>query len=294
MGMVMGKLFNKRDFLRLLGSAAVAAPTAVVAAKATQDGKSETRKESAYERVMRTNTLRCGYAIWEPGFSIDLKTGKPAGIYYDFFETIGQHTGLKMEWVGEIGWGDYPAALNSGRIDAMCFGAWPKANLAREILFSEPTYYLPIYAYVRKGDARFDHAVEKINSPSVTISTMDSELSSELARTRFPRAKTFSIPENSAASMLLLNVAAGKADVTDAYHGDAYMKANPDTIKVVPLEHPLRLFGHTIPVAKNEYSLLALLNAATDEIIDSGEFEAIVHKYEPTPGVLLMRKEDYQ
>ena len=293
----MSKLFNKRDFLRLIGSAAVAAPTAAVVTKATQkDAAADGRKEPAYERVIRTNTLRCGYALWEPGMSMDPMTGKLTGIYYDFLEAIGQHTGLKMEWVGEIGWGDYPTALNSGRIDVMSFGAWPKANLAREILFSEPTYYLPIYAYVREGDTRFDHTAEKINSSSVVISTMDFGLSSEFARTRFPKAKTFSVPENSAASILLLNVAAGKADVTftDAWHGDAYMKANPGKLRIVPLEHPLRLFGHTIPVAKGEQSLLALINAATNEIIDSGESEAIIRKYEPTSGVLLMRKEDYQ
>lgn len=293
----MGKLFNKRDFLRLLGSAAVAAPTAVITSKAMQkDEKSKDPKESAYDRVMRTNTLRCGYAIWEPGLSVDLQSGKLTGIYYDFLEAIGQHTGLTIEWAEEVAFGNYPASLNNGRIDAMCFGAWPKANLAREILFSEPTYYLPINAYVRAGDMRFDHAIDKINAHDVILSTMDSELSSELARTRFPKAQTFSIPDTSAASTLLLNVASGKADMTftDAWHGEAYIKANPGTLRAVPFDHPLRLFGHTIPVGKNEYSLLALINAATDEIIDSGEFEAIVRKYEKTPGVLLMRKEDYQ
>lgn len=293
----MGKLFNKRDFLRLIGSAAVAAPTAAVTTKMTQkDAASGERRNVAYERIMRTNVLRCGYAIWEPGFSIDPNTGAMTGIYYDFFLAIGQHTGLKMEWVGEVNWGDYPAALNGGRIDAMCAGLWPKANLAREVLFSDPTYYLPIDAYVRAGDTRFDYAAGKMDDPTVTISTMDSDISSELAHVRFPKANIFSVPETSPASTLLLNVATGKADVTftDAWHGDAYMKANPGKLRVVPLTHPLRLFGHTIPVAKNEYSLLALLNAATAEIIDSGEFEAIVRKYEKTPGVLLMRKEDYQ
>ncbi len=292
----MGRLFNKRDFLRLLGSAAVAAPTAVATVKATQKDSASDHRNIAYERIMRTNTLRCGYAIWEPGFSIDPNTGKLTGFYCDFLEAIGQHTGLKMEWVGEISWSDYPAALNSGRIDAMCCGLWPKANLAREVLFSDPTYYLPINAYVRIGDTRFDHNIDNVNDPSMTISTMDGELTSELARTRFAKARTFSAPDMSPASTLLINVAYSKADITftDAWHGDAYMKANPGKLRIVPLSHPLRLFGHTIPVAKNEYSLLALLNAATAEIIDSGEFEAIVRKYESTPGVLLMRKEDYQ
>jgi ABC-type amino acid transport substrate-binding protein len=178
----------------------------------------------------------------------------------------------------------------------MCFGAWPKATTAREVLFTEPTYFLPINAYVREGDERFDHAVEKINSPTIKISTMDSELSSELARTQFPLAQTLSVPQLSPSGTLLLNVASGKGDVTftDAWTGEAFMAKNPGQIRVVVLDKPLRLFGHTIPVGKGEHSLVSLLNTATDEIMSSGEFEAIVQKYEKIPGVLLMQKPEYK
>ena len=135
--------------------------------------KTQPAKETAFDRVVRTNVLRCGYGIWKPGLSKDPQTGKLSGIFYDYLEAIGQHTGLKIEWTEEVGWGDFPAALNSGRIDAMCFGAWPKAVSAREVLFTEPTYFLPINAYVRDGDTRFDGAIEKVNAPSIKISTMD-------------------------------------------------------------------------------------------------------------------------
>lgn len=293
----MSGFFDKREFLRLLGSAAVAAPTAAaVASKAAQQAATPDTKEPAYQRVMRTNTLRCGYGFWEPGFSQDLQTGKLSGIFYDYLEAIGKHTGLKIEWAEEVGWGDFPTALNNGRIDAMCFGAWPKATTAREVLFTEPTYFLPIYAYVRAGDARFDRALEKINAPGIKIATMDSELSAELARTQFPLAQTLSVPQLSASGTLLLNVASGKADVTftDAWTGAAFMAKNPGKVKVVALDRPLRLFGHTIPIGKGEYSLLSLLNAATEEIKTSGEFETIMQKYEKIPGVLLLQKEDYQ
>lgn len=294
----MSDLINKRAFLKMMGTVAVAAPTAAITARAMTDAAHSAphdKRETAFDRVIRTNTLRCGYGIWEPGLSKDLLTGKLKGIFFEYLEAIGRHTGLNITWTEEIAWGDYPTALNSGRIDAMCFGAWPKANIAREVLFTEPTYYLPIKAYVREGDKRFDHKLDKINSPSVIISTMDSELSSELAHTRFPHAKTFSVPQLSDASTLLLNVATGKADITftDAWTGAAFMVKNAGKIREVPTERPLRLFGHTIPVAKGEHSLVALLNAATDEIMSSGEFEAIVRRYETMPGVLLLERENY-
>jgi ABC-type amino acid transport substrate-binding protein len=257
---------------------------------------SETSKESTFDRVVRTNTLRCGYGIWEPEVTKDAGTGKLGGIFYDYLNAIAQHTGLKVEWTEEVPWGDFPAALNSGRIDAGCFGAWPKATSAREVLFTEPTYYLAINAYVKASDSRFDHAIEKVDVPDVKISTMDSELSSELARTRFPHAQTFSISQMSDASTLLLNVSSGKADVTftDGWTGSAFMEKNPGQLKMVPLDNPLRLFGNTIMVAKGEHSLVSFINTATDEIIASGEMEAIVRKYEKSPGILLMKKTSYQ
>src|SRR5258708_38771393 len=96
----------------------------------------------------------------------------------------------------------------------MCFGAWPKATLAHEVLFSIPTYYLPIYAYARANDSRFDHTLNKMNAADITLSAMDSEISSEIARNQFPKAKLLSMPQLTPPGMLLLNVATGKADLT--------------------------------------------------------------------------------
>ncbi len=286
--------FSKRDFLSLLVSGVVAAPTAAIVAK-TVEATPYHPAETAYERVCRTKRLRCGYGLWEPGMSRDLKTGQLKGIFHDYLLAIGRHTGLTIEFTEEIGWGDYPAALNSGRIDAMCFGAWPKATLATEVIFTKPTYYLPVYAYVRANDSRFDSAPEKINTPAVTISTMDAELSSELALSQFPQARTLSVPQMSPAGTLLLNVATGKADITftDAWTGAVFMQANPDKLKVLPMKRPLRLFGHTIPVARGEDLLANMLDVATDEIMSTGEFESIVANYATVPGVLLMKQDTF-
>ena len=84
----MGKLFDKREFLRLFGSAAVAAPTAAIVSKSTSGEKSN-RKETAYERMTRTNTLRCGYNLWEPWVMKDPTTGVMSGAFVDFIEMIG-------------------------------------------------------------------------------------------------------------------------------------------------------------------------------------------------------------
>ena len=251
-------------------------------------------KETAFDRVMRTKTLRCGYGIWAPGLTKDAQTGKLSGIFYDYLEAIGQHTGLKIDWVGEIGWGDYPTALTTGRVDAMCFGAWPKAILSKQVLFTKPTYFLPIRAYVRSNDTRFDNNLTKANNPDVVISTMDAELSSQIAQANFSQAKTLSLPQLTDASMLLLNVANKKADITftDAWTAASFMAQNPNQLKAVENVKPLRLFGHTIPIAQGEHNLLHLINTAHDEIMTSGEFEEIMAKY--NTGTILILNDDYK
>jgi ABC-type amino acid transport substrate-binding protein len=290
------QVLDKRAFIQAIGSAVIAAPVALLTTKLDHQDKTGPAKETAFDRIIRTNTLRCGYGIWRPGMNKDPVTGKLSGIFFDYVEAIGQHTGLKIEWTEEVGWGDFPAALNAGRIDAMCFGAWPKATTAKEVLFTEPTYFLPINAYTRIGDTRFDQAIDKVNSEEIIISTMDAELSSQLAASRFPKARTLSVPQLSDASTLLLNVTSRKADITftDAWTAAEYMSKNPGQLQLVKMEKPLRLFGHTIPVAKGETSLIALLNAATEEIMTSGEFDKIMKKYSAIPGVLLMQDREYK
>lgn len=41
-------------------------------------------KETAFERIMRTGTMRCGYVVWAPYLSVDPKTGQMGGVAYDY------------------------------------------------------------------------------------------------------------------------------------------------------------------------------------------------------------------
>ncbi len=48
------------------------------------------KKESTYERVMRTGVLRCGYASFQPSIMIDAASGKISGIAYDLVQKMGE------------------------------------------------------------------------------------------------------------------------------------------------------------------------------------------------------------
>ena len=68
-------------------------------------------KESAYDRVIRTGVLRCGYFVWAPHFSVNMKDGKKSGVYYDIIEELGKSLNLKIDWSYEYTLGQQVEAL---------------------------------------------------------------------------------------------------------------------------------------------------------------------------------------
>src|ERR1700689_4446895 len=86
-----------------------------------------TSSTTSYMRVMRTQTLRCGYEYWDGATMKDEKTGQVVGPWVDMMNAIGEAAGLKIEWTSQVGWSDVAAAIKSGKIDAMCAGMWTSA-----------------------------------------------------------------------------------------------------------------------------------------------------------------------
>ncbi len=244
--------------------------------------------ESTYDRVTRTQTIRCGYAVWPPLLIKDANSGQLSGMEYDYLQALGEALHLKIDWAEEVGWGDFPAALNAGRIDAFCAGAWPNSSRARQIDFTTPILYQPLYAYARADDHRFDNNLAAINSSSVTAVTMDGEMSSLITAADFPQAKTVQLPQLSSPPELLLNVAAGKGDVTftDSYTAAGYAANNPGKIRRVT-SPPLRAFGVPLAIARGQYEFARMVNIATGELLTSGKIEKIIVKYEREPGTFL-------
>ncbi|MDD5586058.1 MAG: transporter substrate-binding domain-containing protein [Alphaproteobacteria bacterium] len=259
-------------------------------------GEAASVKESAFDRVMRTQTLRCGYGVWAPAIIKDANSGKLSGITYDYVEALGEALHLKVVWAEEVGWGDFPAALKSGRIDAFCIGVWPNAARARQADFVTPITYQPSYAFVRADDKRFDNNLEALNNPSVTAAVQDGDSSAAIAAADFPKAKTLQIAQLAHWSELFINIAAGKADVTftDPASFAEYDAGNPGKIRRVIAKAPLRVFGNSIALAQGEDKLRRMLDTATQELLSSRKAEKIVARYEQYPGTFLRPVAPYQ
>jgi polar amino acid transport system substrate-binding protein len=291
----MGKLFDKRDFLRLFSSAAIAAPTAIIASKATEKN-ARTQPDSVYDRVMKSRTIRCGYGVWPPFIIKDPNTGKMSGIFYDYTEALGKSLGLKIEWAEEISSADFPAALKTNRIDAMCYSIWPNASRAREVDFTDPVYYTAHYAYVRANDMRFDNNLDAINDPSVTIASKDGDMGALIADVDFPKAKKFEIGGLDDQAQPFMSVVTRKADVyiTDLSTAAEYEASNPGKIRQIKTDEPLRIFRNTIAIAQKQDQFRRMLDTATEEIISSGKMEKIIRKYERFPNTFLRVEPGYK
>jgi ABC-type amino acid transport substrate-binding protein len=210
-------------------------------------------KETSYDRVLRTQTLRCGYEYWDGGIMKDEKTGAVYGPWVDIMNAIGAATGLKIEWASQVGWSDVGAALKSGKIDAMCAGMWTSAAKAKEISFSTPLSYQALEAFARADDHRFDGGLDSLNDSGVKLGVIENDNSDFIAEQDFPRAQKDSLGSlNGTDSELMMQVMTGKADATFVAPGlwRQFDKANPDKIRRLAPEKKLRAFGNAIAVDK--------------------------------------------
>lgn len=248
----------------------------------------EKKTESTYDRVMRTKTLRCGYAYRPPLFGKSLKTGEFEGVLYDYTEALGEALGLEIEWASEVGWGDVIEYLKTDKIDAFCAGLWAVSHRAPHIDFVTPILYEPVLAYTRYGETKFDHDLSGINDPAVKLVAVEGGAPSLIGIHDFPAAQKVDLPQLTPITDIFLNIVSGKADValSDIATAEGFMAANPGKIQAVALDRPIRSFGIGLPVKADEYRFKAMLDFATKELLQTGQIEKIIQKYETYPGSL--------
>jgi len=251
--------------------------------------------DSAYERVIKSGTLRCGYFIWPPYMDKDVATGQFSGIYYDIIEGLGKTLGLKIEWSYEYAIGQQVEALRSGKMDALCAdGPWTRSAMPY-VDYSHSYMFIPGYIYVTKEKAQ-KYTLETLNSPDVVFTGMDGDGSSDYLDMLFPKVKILSIPSTSDPSLLVENVLTGKADAmwNDPISVEAQSKSRGGHLVALNPEKPLSTYPWVISVPKGEQSLLNTLNQGIDLLNDSGFLDKTLKKYDPTGRKLMPPKERYR
>ncbi len=239
--------------------------------------------ETAYERIQRTGTIRCGYVLWSPYLIKDPNTGGMSGLAYDYMSAIANELDLKLEWTEETGWGTFQEGLNTGRYDLMCVPVFQSGQRARIALLSTPLYYGALLAYARADDTRFDGDFAAANKPDVTIADVDGDATQAVRRMLFPNAKELAFPQMSDTSMYVLSVVTGKADIVFINLREANRYNETATVKVRPIAggKPVRLFGVSLAMKSDELALKAMLDSAIETVVTSGAAAHLVAPYAP-------------
>lgn len=282
---------DKRDLIKLLGSAFVAAP--VAALTSTMTTKDRAPKESTSDRVLRTGVIRCGYTPYSVGLKKNPLTGALSGIYFDIITEMARNLSLKAEYVEEVGWGEQIEGLNQGRYDMICSPVSLNSGRARAADFSIPLYYSPVYIWSRNDDRRFDNHTDFINRSSIKIATLDGEQTSVFARNFFPHAKQISLPQSAPFSDLIMQVTSGKADVVFAEPAsiEEFLAFHPGSLRRVETLVPLVVVPNIFLLKIGEYAFKQMVDNGLRDMFNTGRVNQIIDRYEAKPG-LYLREQD--
>lgn len=252
--------------------------------------------ETAFARVMRTRTLRCGYASWAPMIIIDGNTKQISGVAHDIIEAIAKKIDLKVEWVEESGWGEFAQALNNKRFDAYCEGLFSTTQRESVIAFTHPFAYSKMNLWTQGSNTKFDNNLVLINDPATRVVVIDGTTAAAMAHRGFPNASFISLPELTPVSNLYLELSGNKADITimEAASAGDFMKQNPGQIKLVEGGDGYRVLPNKFAVAEGEYALQQLLNTGIEELNSEGILDEILAQYEPFPGSYYRVAKPYQ
>lgn len=268
----------KNIIVPILLAVIVAYLTVQLVNPATEPDKSET----AFDRVVRTGTIRCGYFLFPPLAMKDPNTNDLTGITVDIFNRLGKNLNLKVEWTEEVDFAGLIPGLQTGRYDAICTPMWPTAARAREVEFITPQFFAALGVWVRADDDRFTNNIPALNDESITISGIDGQIEQTIHDDQFPKAKMVSLPGGTNFSESLLNVAAKKADVTfvDRAAGALFAEKHPGKLKDIA-DSPLRVFPFSIAVMGGETRLKNMMDIAIDELHNTGYIQRKLDEYDP-------------
>lgn len=240
-----------------------------------------TLQDAAFERVARTNTLRCGYAIATPWFFIDPTTGEKKGYDYDMTMAVAEKMGVKVDWVEETGWGIAEQGLMTGRYDMLCGAVCidPKRN--RAAIYSTPIKHSPVLPIARQGDTRFDNGPASINDPSVRIGVKSGHVFEYIAKEMYTKATLVYANDISDDTDFLLMLTSNKVDIamSGKVTADLYEKENPGKIHVLP--YPARYCDGAFMLPLGSFNLKQMVDNAILELNTSGRMKDIAQRYVP-------------
>jgi ABC-type amino acid transport substrate-binding protein len=241
-------------------------------------------QETAYERVMRTKTLRCGWFAEPPFTNVDFNSNEKTGIVADIVNKFADDYDVKIEWVTISNFAMMGEDLKQGKYDAICASLFnmPRGGLVDAV---DPFVYMSAYGYVRSDETRI-RSLDQLNNAEYRIAGQEGAAVTAVAREKFPDAQFHIIP-SAELSEMLESVAVNKADVAFMIPSfyEQFSKANPGVLKPLDPDHPLQTFVLAFGVKPEEEGLKSLFNSSLHRMMASGELAQIFARYDPSGGL---------
>ncbi|MDD2326501.1 MAG: transporter substrate-binding domain-containing protein [Alphaproteobacteria bacterium] len=240
------------------------------------------KQETAYQRVLKSNTLRCGYIPYSYAFRLDPNTGKMSGVMYDVVEEIGRLNHIKIDWAEELTWATVATSIETGRVDALCSGIWIETQNAKFMAYSTPLYYNSIGVYARANEDRF-HKLSDLNAPNVRFITRDGGTPEVISRQDFPAATQVSLPSGISDGELIESITSGKADIL--LYGDdflsEYVIQNPTKLKNIFPNQKVRIYPLAMGLPMLDVGLKNMIDSTLEEMRGSKFIERSLKKNAP-------------
>lgn len=276
---------NKREFLKWIATAGVAAGTAsLTVGRSSSDPSTVQTEDSVFDRVMEQGEIRVGYVLYHPHLFKDPNTGKLKGFYYDIIEAIGAQLNLKINWQEEVSFANMIEGLNTNRYDIVGLGVFESGLRARGADFSEATHFESLHALVRKDNNTLT-SLSQLNNPHITASVIEGEIADVVARTDFPQMKLKAVSNTVEITQTLEDVFYKKADVAFAPYTLAkkYLHQNPGKLKLLSPGVPVRVFKVSLIFKRDEENFKSLINTALSQLHLLGSIDEALKKYEEFP-----------
>jgi ABC-type amino acid transport substrate-binding protein len=248
-------------------------------------------KNGAFDRIIESGVIRCGYYVFPPFTSRDPNTGELSGFVVDYMNRIAERSALKVEWTSEVTWANWIPELQAGRFDVACTPMWPELAMLKVVSFTDPLFFAGLYPLVRKDDDRFTKAdLARLNQADVTVLGQESNATEAIVKAVFPQAKHFILPATAGGGEFFQALLTKKVDVmlTDRNGLSTYEKDNGRNFKFVGSD-PLKLQSFPLAVARGETALRDFLNQSIHELEYSGDTDRLLRKWEPEPGKTYLR-----
>jgi len=252
-------------------------------------------KESAHDRVMRTNTLRCGYAETGTYLYTNFQENELDGFIVDIIEAMAKKMGVSVDWTAEVGYADFAEGLKTGRYDAFCGAMTMTAERSRQATYTIPYIHGVYYIYKRADDNKKYQSLEDINKPDITYAAIDGEVFQRFSQELLPDAKAYTLPNMTNGSQLFVDLSYGKADVLiqDGTTKLDFDKSHPGKI-VRALPEPVKYANTGFAVAQNEFELVETMNVALRNMIVSGEIDKILNDHGLTDEIIFRAATPYR